>query len=120
MTPYLIAPEAQRDIDAIFVWTTQTFGVRPAYRYETLILRAMSDVANDPERPGSIPIVEVAPDMRIYHLRHSRNRAAAAGDRVKNPRHFLMYRFVGGAPIEVIRMLHDRMDADQQNADPSR
>jgi toxin ParE1/3/4 len=46
----------------------------------------------------------------IYHLSGSRDRVA--GDRVKAPRHFLLYRIETGR-VEVLRILHDSRDLAQ-------
>lgn len=40
---------------------------------------------------------DLAPHAYVYHLFHSRDRAA--GETVKTPRHFVLYRFAGGGKV---------------------
>jgi toxin ParE1/3/4 len=51
--------------------------------------------------------------VRKYHLKHSRKNAAVGGLIVKKPRHFIVYR-VNGDTLEILRVLHDRMDLPRQ------
>jgi toxin ParE1/3/4 len=50
----------------------------------------------------------MAEGARTYHISLSRNRAVAA--RVKQPRHFLLYRCREDGVIEVARVVHDGRD----------
>jgi toxin ParE1/3/4 len=91
--------------------SSQEFGEAASVRYRALILQALSDIANDPQRPGS----QARPDLllegaRAYHLSFSRR--AAGPPRVKKPRHFLVYRASEEA-IEVVRLLHDARDLER-------
>ncbi|HCN79344.1 MAG TPA: hypothetical protein DIT13_19445, partial [Verrucomicrobiales bacterium] len=52
--------------------------------------------------------------VRIYHLRHSRKAAPVGGLIVKNPRHFIVYRITSDRAIELLRVLHERMDFETQ------
>lgn len=79
-------------------------------RYRALLRQAVGDLAADPVRPGSRPSDEFGPGVRIYHLRHSRGRVAAA-DRVRSPRHFVVYRVADPQTLVVGRILHDAMEA---------
>ncbi len=83
------------------------FGEAAALRYKTLIRQALRDIAADPERIGSVSRPDLAPGARTYHLRLSRHRVA--GDRVKEPRHLVLYRRRDGG-IKVARILHDAQD----------
>jgi toxin ParE1/3/4 len=76
-------------------------------RYETLIFQALKDIAADPERPGSLSRPEIVDGARTYHLRFSRERVV--GDRVRAPRHFLLYRRRNEV-LEIARVLHDARD----------
>lgn len=103
-----LARAASRDITAILKWSLREFGEAAALRYASLIEQALSDIADDPERPGSKERPEVREGCRTYHLEFSRSRVA--GSRVKEPRHFLVYRFRDLHAIEIIRILHDNRD----------
>jgi toxin ParE1/3/4 len=107
--PLVVSGPARRDIAAMLKRSWQEFGEDAARRYEALLLQALRDVAEDPERPGSIERPEImASGVRTYHLWHSRSRTE--GLVVKNPRHFLLYRRREDGVIEIARVIHDARD----------
>lgn len=78
-------------------------------RYSTLIRQALLDIEADHERPGSKERPEImAAGARTYHI--SLSRARMSGVRVKEARHFLLYRRRDDGVIEVARVLHDARD----------
>ena len=101
---------ANRDFLDIMDWSAEHFGAEAADRYEALIGQAMTDLGADPFRPGAKQRPELPGEMFIYHLAGSRDRVG--GDRVKTPRHFLLYRIAPGR-VEVLRILHDSRDLAQ-------
>lgn len=90
MARYILAPAAERDIQAILGHSQENFGEQARLRYEALIVQAILDVAEDFERAGSTTRSEIAEAARTYHLDFSRNRVATSVGRVKRPRHFLL------------------------------
>ena len=110
MPGYLISPAAERDIESILAWTHARFGLQGRLRYEALLVRAILDVADDPHRTGSHTRPEIAPAARTYHLWHSRNRVEPPAERVRRPRHFLLYRIGCEGRVEIGRVLHGGMD----------
>lgn len=46
----------------------------------------------EPTRPGAKARPDLAPHAYVYHLMFSRERVA--GERVKAPRHFVLYRYM--------------------------
>jgi toxin ParE1/3/4 len=107
---FILSPATAQDISSILAWTHARFGEQARLRYEALLVQAIVDVAEDPERPGSATREEIATNARTYHLVHSRDRVAKAIGRVGRPRHFLIYRFTTKDFIEIGRVLHDSMD----------
>jgi toxin ParE1/3/4 len=105
---------ARRDIALILHWSEDHFGEKASLRYEDLIVAAIKDLATAPDRLGSTDRSSVLPGCRIYHLYHSRRRIPRP--RVKNPRHFVVFR-VRGQRLEVGRILHDEMDIDRRIAE---
>jgi toxin ParE1/3/4 len=104
-----IAGPARRDIAAILKWSLNEFGEAAALRYSALIRQALTDIEADPVRPGSKERPEIMiPGARTYHLDFS--RSSVTGARVKDPRHFLLYRQREAGVIEVARLLHDSRD----------
>jgi toxin ParE1/3/4 len=104
-----VAGPARRDIKAILKRSFREFGEAAARRYEALILQALRDLADDPERPGSQERPEImVKGARTYHLTYSRGRVK--GRTVGNPRHLLLYRRAGEQVLEIARILHDAQD----------
>lgn len=110
MALFRLSPKAQKDIEAILTWTHEQFGGEIRLRYEELLVQAILDLADDPERPGTMERPELANGAFTYHLRHSRDRVNRSVGRVRKPRHFLLYRVAPDGCLEVGRVLHDSMD----------
>jgi toxin ParE1/3/4 len=71
---------------------------------------ALEEVAANPELAGSRQRPEIAEHCRTYHLFFSRKSAGRIGDRIRRPRHFLLYRVTESGIVEIGRVLHDSMD----------
>ena len=119
----ILAPVARQDVREILRWSEWKFGEAAAARYRALIKQAVRDVGDDPERPGSKQRPEIMVEgARVYHLQFSRSRVS--GPRVKEPRHFLLYRRRYDGIVEVARILDDVRDLqrhlpeDYRRSDP--
>ena len=106
----IIAPKARRDIASILANTEENFGPQTLKRYGKLIATAIEQVAEDPELVCSSTRPEIANHCRTYHLNFSRKAAGRIGDRIRQPRHFLLYRVTKSNVVEIGRVLHDSMD----------
>jgi toxin ParE1/3/4 len=116
--PIILADPAKRDLAEVMEWSVREFGERAALRYDALIRQALKDIAADPERAGSKERPELMiKGARTYHLQFSRTRVRGA--RVRKPRHFLLYRWAGGA-VELARILHDSRDLQRHLPDEYR
>ncbi len=100
-------PGFRRDIQEIVAWSEEQFGALAADRYGLLIRQALRDVLEEPTRPGAKARPDLAPHAYTYHLMFSRERVA--GERVKAPRHFVLYRHIE-EKVEFARLLHDSRD----------
>jgi toxin ParE1/3/4 len=109
----ILTPKARNDIASILTWTKENFGPQSLKRYAKLIQTAIEDVAENPEREGSVARSEIAENCRTYHLIHSHKKAGARGNRVRHPRHFLIYRVSITNFVEIGRVLHDSMELEQ-------
>lgn len=109
----IVSPKARADIASILAWTHENFGPQTLKRYSRLIQTAIEQVAADPERAGSTHRPEIAAHCRTYHLVHSRKQAGRRNNRVRRPRHFLLYRVTDTGVVEIGRVLHDSMDLEQ-------
>lgn len=106
----VLAATADRDFVEVMDWSVERFGPAAADRYETLIYQALIDVGKDPFRPGARQWPELPQGIYTYHLAGSRERVR--GDRVKSPRHFLLYRVLSFR-VEVLRILHDSRELER-------
>ncbi len=102
--------KALEDIESCLFWSAENFGIPAAHRYRVLLEVALLAILEDPELPGSKLIEGFSGKVRAYHIRHSRKEAPVGGLIVKIPRHFIVYRTTGTRSIELLRVLHDRMD----------
>lgn len=93
-------------------WTEEQFGVAAALRYDRLLAQALKDIGADPERAGVQHREDIGDSLRLYHLRFSRSRAAAAPGRVGRPRHYLVFRCEDGY-LELLRVIHDSRDVQR-------
>jgi toxin ParE1/3/4 len=106
----VVAPAAVEDIESILAWTHERFVERARLRYEALLIRAIIDIADQPNRAGSSRRPEIAAFARTYNLAHSRKRVTGGVGRVKQPRHFILYRTRADGTVEIGRVLHDSFD----------
>ncbi|HRJ10998.1 MAG TPA: type II toxin-antitoxin system RelE/ParE family toxin [Prosthecobacter sp.] len=106
--------KAVEDIESCLLWSAENFGIPAARRYRALLEVALLAILEDPELCGSKLMEGFDGKVRIYHLRHSRKAAPVGGLIVKNPRHFIVYRITSDRAIELLRVLHERMDFETQ------
>lgn len=104
-----LSPAARRDIREVLKWSAEKFGEPAAARYRDLLKQAFRDIASDPLRHGSQERPELAPGVRSYHLRSSRDHARNILSFVRDPRHFVIYRR-RSQTIDIVRVLHDARD----------
>lgn len=108
MKRLLLTATAKREMRRVRQESEERFGARTADAYADLLQTALRDLQIDCERSGVKPAAHALPGIRLYHLRHSRQRVSSAV-RIAAPRHLIAFRIVGET-IEVLRVLHDAMD----------
>lgn len=108
MGRYLVSHPARADIDRILTASIETWGAEGRRRYAALLAAAMRQAAADPEGRMTRDRNELMRGVRSLHLRHV--RIGEAADRVKRPVHSLYYRAVRPDLIEIMRVLHERME----------
>jgi toxin ParE1/3/4 len=91
---------AELDFANILKWTAENFGARQSRAYRDTLVAAIGELAGGPDLVGSKARDEIMPDLRTLHVARLGRRG----------RHFLMYRVGAGRTIEVVRILHERMD----------
>ena len=108
MARFRIAQPAQSDLTNILATSAERWGTDGRRRYALLLAAAMRTVAANPEGPLTQPRNELSPGLRSLHLRHARVNAPPA--KVKKPVHVLCYRATQPGVIEIVRVLHERME----------
>jgi toxin ParE1/3/4 len=106
MRKLLVAPRAQRDIDAALNDSAERHGRSAARRYRRLITLAIQALHERPERPAARRIG--AGDLRLYALRTA-VRQLDLREPVRAPSHLVVFRFDEGL-VEIVRLLHEAMD----------
>lgn len=91
---------AELDFANIIKWTAENFGARQSRVYRDTLVQAIGELANGPDVAGSKARGDIMSGLRMRHIgRHGRRGS-----------HFLMYRVTAGTMIEIVRILHERMD----------
>ena len=110
---------AEHDIAELLDWSRENFGMAARRRYEVLVAAALSDLAHDWQRLGSVKRDDLGAGWRLYHLRHSRERARTDDGIVQTPRHILVYRMANSDIVTILRVLHESMEPTRHLDVPS-
>jgi toxin ParE1/3/4 len=108
MGRYRLSLLAQADIAQILDTSTDRWGTDGRRRYEMLLAAAMRKVAADPEGPTTRDRAGLSRGLRSFHLRNA--RAVGLKAKVRRPVHVLYYREVRPGLIEIVRVIHERME----------
>jgi toxin ParE1/3/4 len=92
MAEYRLTPAAERDLETIWTYTAQQWGMEQANHYIDLITTALDELSQSPK---------IAP--ACDHIR--------PGYRCRSVERHLIYFRITNYGIAIIRVLHDRMDA---------
>jgi toxin ParE1/3/4 len=91
----LIRPAAERDLDAIAIYTKQQWGARQAQRYLAALRFDIESLADFPMRHA------------LYRSSHGHEfRKLSSG-------HHLVFYTIDRRTVQVARILHERMDLDR-------
>ena len=108
MARFRLAGPAQADLANILATSAERWGTDGRRRYAILLTAAMRRIAADPVGPLTRAREELLHGLRSFHLRHARGDAPRA--KIRNPVHVLYYRAIQPGLIEIIRVLHERME----------
>lgn len=92
MGEYRLTPAAEDDLEAIWIYTVQQWGIEQANRYTDLLTAAFAELAQSPKTAPACD--HIRPGYRRWGVE----------------RHMIYFRATNYG-IAVIRILHDRMDA---------
>ena len=111
MRRFRLSRPARTDIGSILAESDQRWGSDAKRRYAATLAAAMSQVAADPDGPMTRDRSDLLPGARSFHLRHAR---VPGPQKVRRPAHVLYYRVVAPDLIEIVRVIHDRMEPSRQ------
>jgi toxin ParE1/3/4 len=103
-----LARPAQADLAAILATSAERWGIDGRRRYAAILAAAMRKVAADPEGPATRNRAELLRGIRSLHIRHA--RGDDPDGEVRQPVHVIYYRAVAPDTIEIVRVLHERME----------
>ncbi|MEI6886050.1 MAG: type II toxin-antitoxin system RelE/ParE family toxin [Bacteroidota bacterium] len=96
MARYLLTIGAVKDLEEIWIYTFEHWSVEQADRYYTLIIDEIEFLSSNP-----------ASGQLMDHIKEG-YRAS----KVKS--HLVFYKITGDKTIEVVRILHERMDVENR------
>jgi toxin ParE1/3/4 len=108
MARYRLSRLAEVDLLQILSTSEERWGVEGRRRYAVAIASAMRKIADDPKGPTTRDRSELLTGSRSMHLRYA--RAPSLEDKVRNPVHVLYYRVIAPDLVEILRVLHERME----------
>jgi toxin ParE1/3/4 len=95
---------AEVDFANILKWTTEDFGARQSRVDRDTLLQAIGELTGGPDVAASRARDEVMAGLRTLHVARRGRRGS----------HFLMYRAAPNSTIEIVRILHDRMELQRR------
>ena len=108
MARFRLSGPAKADIAAILRTSRDRHGGPARTRYRALIAAALRRIAADPHGRATADRPELGAGIRSFHVRHSRGESREAA--VANPVHVVFFRVGDAGVVEIVRVLHDRME----------
>jgi toxin ParE1/3/4 len=108
MARFRLSGPARIDVAHILATSAERWGTDTRRRYAITLVSAMRKVAADPLGPTTRERNNLQPGIRSFHIRYA--RSGETDERVSRPVHILYYRVIAPELIEIVRVLHDRMD----------
>jgi toxin ParE1/3/4 len=108
MARYRLSEPAQADIAMILTRSGELHGPEARARYRACLTAAMRRIAADPEGHSTVDRAGLMSGIRSFHIRHSHDESREAP--VANPAHVIFYRVLQPDVIEIVRVLHERME----------
>jgi toxin ParE1/3/4 len=100
----------------ILATSAERWGTEGQQRYAAVFAAAMRQVAAEPYGPLSRKQSDLRSGVRSFHLRYARRSDEDA--KVRRPVHVLYYRVAEEDVIEIVRVLHERMDPGRHLDEP--
>jgi toxin ParE1/3/4 len=104
---FRLTRSAAADLAHILSVSAERWGIDARQRYEALLFDAVQQLAAEPDCPLTRDRSDLRPGIRSFHVRHARRGRPA--DSVRAPVHIIYYRADRTGVIEIVRVLHERM-----------
>jgi toxin ParE1/3/4 len=108
MARFRLSRLAEGDVVQVLTTSEQRWGKDGRRRYAAIVAASMRRVAAELIGPATRDRGELSPGIRSFHIRHARGDDPEA--KVRRPVHVLYYRVVERDLIEIVRVLHERME----------
>jgi toxin ParE1/3/4 len=108
MPRFRLARPAQADLANILAPSAERWGAEAGSGYAAVLAAAMRQVAVEPDGPLTKKRPDLRSGIRSFHVRHARRSFESA--KVRRPVHVLYYRVADEGVIEIVRVLHERME----------
>jgi len=108
MARFRLSRPAEADVAGILAASRQRWDADAMRRYAALLAAAMRMAAATPQAKATRARDDLLTGLRSVHLRHVRASEAAA--KVRRPVHVVYFRAVAPDTIEIVRVLHERME----------
>ena len=109
MGAFRLSGPAEAELDGILDWSEAHFHEIGRMRYAALLVQAMQDLADDPQRDGVEWVQTLKLRVGVYHAWHSRNHVPDPADRVHEPRHAIVFRVADDGIADILGFIHDSM-----------
>ena len=109
MGDYRLTRSAGSQLTDILDWSEEKFHETGRARYASLLVQAMEDLADDPEREGVERVRTLGMRLSVYHIWHSRNNIADPTEHVHEPRHLIVFSVAHDGGVDVLGFIHDSM-----------
>ena len=117
MARFRLSLLARADLAQILATSAERWGIEGRRRYAAVLAAGMRKVAAEPEGPATRERVELSRGIRSFHLRNASADKTQA--QVRRPVQVLYYRVVRLGIVEIVRVLHERMEPSRHiGADP--
>ncbi|MBV8567059.1 MAG: type II toxin-antitoxin system RelE/ParE family toxin [Methylobacteriaceae bacterium] len=107
MAGHRLSRLAQADMAGILAASAERWGIEARRRYAAVLAAGIRKVAAEPHGSTSRERSELAQGIRSLHLRNVGTDIEA---KVRRPVHVLYYRVVRPDLVEIVRILHERME----------
>jgi toxin ParE1/3/4 len=111
MAQYRVSGPARAHLEQILATSVEHWGEESKRRYSLLIAAGMRKVAAEPEGRATKARDGLSHGIRSFHLRNV--SSSDAGARVRHPVLLLYYRVIRPGLVEIVGVLHERMEPER-------